>query len=244
MDDDEDVRDLGAKIASQVLSRRASMGGSHFSLSPPATRPKLMQLMLDLYEQSGSLWREAVLRLTGISTFQEVLQNNAAATRSRFIRPFSVMLELARTPDTALFVEERQNLYIDEVEEARFWADALSEMNSAESLIDVLSVTLAIWTTEGLAFLASAVADEQDGPFGWTSKPEVFALGMRLILGAKVLISHGIKVNTCKTLLIEILRKGLERQLHPLWIAEMLDLLNTAEERLASLVLRPSTPEN
>lgn len=229
MDDDEDVRDLGAKIASQLLSRRASLGGTetnrHLSLSPPATRPRLMQLILDLYEKSSSLWNEAVTRLTGISTFQGMLQNKTAAGGSSFICPLSVMLEIAKTPDTALFVEEKQNLYIDEVEEARFWADALSEISSAESLIDMLSHTLAIWTTEGLAFLASAVADEQDGPFGWTSKPEVFTLGMRIILAAKVLISHGIKANTCRVLLKDILQEGIEGQLHDLWIAEILELV-------------------
>ena len=247
VDDDEEVRDLGANLASQLLSRRASVGGTEtnhrLSLSPPATRPRLMQLILDHYAQSSSLWNEAILRLTGMCTFQGMPQDIAAAGSSGFICPFSAMLELAKTPDTALFVEEKQNLYIDEVEEARFWADALSKISSAQSLVDMLSHTLAIWTTEGLAFLASTIADEQDGPFGWTSKPEVFTLGMRLILAAKVLISHGTKANTCKILLKEILQKGIERQLHDLWIAEVMELLKTAE-RLETLVLMPSTHGN
>ena len=242
MDDDEGVRDLGAKIASQLLSRRASDGGTETNhnlfLSAPATRPRLMQLIIDHYAQSNSLWSEAVLRLTGMSTFQGMLQGTTTAGGSSFICSLSVMFEAAKAPDTTLFVEEKQNLYIDEVEEARFWADSLSEISSAESLIDMLSHTLVIWTIEGLEFLASTVADEQDGPFGWTSKPEVFTLGMRLILAAKVLISHGIRASTCKILLKDILQKGIERQLHELWIAEILDLLNAAE-RLESLVSRP-----
>ena len=229
VDDDEDVRDLGAKTASQLLSRRASVGGTetnrHLSLSPPATRPRLMKLILDHYKQSNFLWNEAVSRLTGISPSQGMLQNKNAAAGSSYICPLSVMLEIAKTPDTALFVEEKQNLYIDEVEEARFWADALTEMSSTESLIDMLSRTLAIWTTEGLSFLAGAVADEQDGAFSWTSKPEVFTLGVRIILAAKVLISHGININTCRMLLNDILQKGIEGQLHDLWITEILELV-------------------
>ena len=242
VDDDEDVRDLGAKIASQLLSRTASVAGTetnhHLSLSPPATRPRLVQLMLDHYSQSSSLWREAIWRLTGMSTFQGMLQDTTAAGSSDFICSWSVMLEVAKTPDTALFVEEKQNLYIDEVEEARFWADALSAISSAEALADMLRRTLATWTTRGLAFLSSTVEDEQDGPFGWTSKPEVFTLGMRLILAAKVLICHATKADTCKTILKDILRKGTEGQLHDLWIAEILELL-TCAERLEGLVLRP-----
>ena len=229
VDDDEDLRDVGAKIASQLLSRRAPVGGTetkhHLSLSPPAARPRLMQLILEHYEHSSSLWNEAFVRLTGGSTFQGILQKKTDLGGSTLIRPLSVMLELAKTPDTALFVEEKQNLYIDEVEEARVWADVLSEISSTESLRDMLDHTMARWTTEGLVFLASAIADEKDGPFGWTSKPEVFTLGMRVILAAKVLISHGIKVNTCKILLKDILLKGLEGQLHDLWVAEIVELL-------------------
>ena len=229
VDDDEDLRDVGARIASQLLSRRASVGGTetkhHLSLSPPAARPRLMQLILEQYNLSSSLWIEALVRLTGELTFQGILEKKTDVGSSTLIRPLSVMLELAKTPDTALFVEEKQNLYIDEVEDARSWADALSEISSAESLRDMLDHTIAIWTTEGLAFLASTVADEKDGPFGWTSKPEVFTLGMRVILAAKVLISHGIKVNDCKMLLKDILQKGLEGQLHDLWVAEIVELL-------------------
>ncbi|KAK5092851.1 hypothetical protein LTR16_007642, partial [Cryomyces antarcticus] len=39
-----------------------------------------------------------------------------------------------------------------------------------------------------IATLTEAAQAEVDGALGWTSKPEVFALGMRVVYGADVLL--------------------------------------------------------
>lgn len=232
MDDDEDVRDLGAKIASQIVSRSSSTDEvetkQHFSFSPPAVRPRLMRFIKDQYAQAYGLWNEAVLRLMGVPASQRTVSDDAAATGSYSIPPFSTMFREARKPDTALFVEEKQNLYIDEVDEARRWADMLSELKS-DGLTQLLMSRLSVWTTEALAILANYIANEEDGPFGWTSKPEVFTIFMRVILAAKVLISHGIEVHKCEELLKDIVEKGTKNQLHDLLIAEILEVLGAVE---------------
>lgn len=231
-DDDEDVRDLGASVVSQLISKSPSAGKAeterHLSLSPAAARPRMMQFIIYHYARSSTLWKEAVLRLVATSTSQQMLLYDTAAANSCPIRTFSEMFQQARTLDTALFVEEKQNLYIDEVEEARYWANALSYSASLEAA-KLLTPTLSIWTIEGLAVLARAIAGGEDGPFGWTSIPEMFALGIRVILAAKVLMSRGIEVGRCKSLLEDILQEASKRQLHDLWVAEILEALRKPE---------------
>lgn len=232
MDDDEDIRDLGAKIASRIISRSSSTEEAetkrHFSLSPPAIRPRLMQFIKDHYAQADGLWNEAVLRLMGVPAFQRTQSESATAAGSCSITPLSTLLQEARKPDTSLFVEEKQNLYIDEVEEARRWAHMLSELKS-DGITQLPISRLSVWTTEGLAIVATNIANEEDGPFGWTSKPEVFTLVMRVVLAAKVLISHGIEVHKCEELLKDIAEKGTKNQLHDLLIAEIVEVLGAVE---------------
>ena len=240
VDDDEDVRDLGAKIASRIVSRSLSTDEAetkrHFPFSPPAVRPRLMQFIKGHYAQVDGLWNEAVLRLLGVPASQRTQLDSASAATSYSITPFSTLLQEARKPDTALFVEEKQNLYIDEVEEARHWAQLLSELKS-EGITQLLISRLLVRTTEGLIIVANNIANEEDGPFGWTSKPEVFTLIMRVILAAKVLMSHGVEVHQCEELLKDIVEKGIRNQLHDLLLAEVLG----AVEGHWGLDLRTST---
>ena len=232
VDDDDDVRDSGAKIASRIVSRSSSTHEAetkrHFPFSPPAVRPRLMQFIKDHYAHVDGLWNEAVLRLMGVPASQKTQSDSATAAWSCPVTSLSTLLQDARKPDTALFVEEKQNLYIDEVEEARRWAHILSDLKS-DGITQLLTSRLSVWTTEGLVIVSTNTANEEDGPFGWTSKPEVFTLVMRVVLAAKVLISHGIEVHKCEELLRDIVEKGTKNKLHDLLIAEIVDVLGAVE---------------
>ena len=232
-DDDEDVRNAGARIASKVLSNPQSNNKDqkyrHCSLSAPAARHKLIHLITRHYQHSESLWNEALQRLKALRSTQQKVPEASHITQACALSSFSIMFEQARTPDTALFVEEKQNLYIDEVEEARVWANFLCDVNSAGKA-HVLETTLTRWTTDGLGILLQTIDHEKDGPIGWGSNPEVFTLGMRVIFGAKVLIFHAIEAEKCKEMLWRILQIGAENQLHPLWEAEMRDVLRVPKD--------------
>ena len=228
VDDEEEVRDLAAKVVCKLLSRPSSASGEeksqHISLSPAAARPKMTNFIKSQWSWSGKMCEEAVLRLVGVPFPQRIGSETASVASPSCVRPFAVLLQQARMPDTVLFVEEKQNLYIDEVEEARSWANLLSESRSAGIATTAIS-TLSAWTMEGLALLAKTAAEEEDGPLGWTSKPEVYTLGMRVLLSAKVLMSHEVEFSKCRKLFEDILQNGIKRQLHELWIAEIYDVL-------------------
>ena len=231
MDDDEEVRDLAARVASKLLSRSLSLNRDeiprHLSMSSASVRPKLMKFIKSQDVWASRLCEEAVLRLSGASASQRIRSGTFSEAVTSCIRPFSGMMSEARKPDTALFVEEKQNLYVDEVEETRCWANVLSTSEYAEIATTAAS-TLSTWTLDGLDYLAKVIASEEDGPLGWTSKPEVYSLGMRIISAAKVFIQRGVELDRCIMLLKEILQKGTKSQLHDLWIVEIDEVLKAA----------------
>ena len=231
VDDDEEVRDPAARLASKLLSQSLSLNRNekpqHLSMSPASVRPKLMEFIKSQDIWANHLCQEAVLRLSETSASQRLSSGTSSEAITSCIRPFSEMMSEARTPDTALFVEEKQNLYIDEVEEARCWANVLSISENAEIATATIS-TLSTWTLDGLVHLARVIAGEEDGALGWTSKPEVYTLGMRIISAAKVLIHREVEVDRCTMLLKDILHKGTKNQLHDLWIVEIREVLEAA----------------
>lgn len=98
-----------------------------------------------------------------------------------------------------------------------------------------LGAAFANWTTDGLSVLAETAGKQVDGPLGWTSKPEVFAIGMRVILAARVVLSLcdvGITEDvqkSCKKRLEELLEVGSQADLHGFWISEVEDILGSSE---------------
>lgn len=91
--------------------------------------------------------------------------------------------------DDSLFVVEEQNLFVDEVREARRWVGVF------ESLAwDAGNETLARldgWLRGGLAALGW-LSEREDGPLGWASNPGVFALCTRIMRGSAALAKqHG-----------------------------------------------------
>ncbi|KAJ8129317.1 hypothetical protein O1611_g4314 [Lasiodiplodia mahajangana] len=98
--------------------------------------------------------------------------------------PAESQLAEAMRFDDSLFVVEEHNQYIDEVREAKRWADVfLSSVSSTEKRVhNSVTRALAEWTLAGLRTLARIAETESaadgDGPLGWTSKPEVFAISL------------------------------------------------------------------
>ncbi|MCJ1464709.1 hypothetical protein MMC07_003322 [Pseudocyphellaria aurata] len=250
-DDDEDVRDQGAIAATTLLSAAESTNRSRnsgsVSLMPSAAGSKLLQFIMTEYQDSDILWIDGVRRLTGaISLFRlgpvEVssnLEKSTDSTRNYFIPKTRISLDLrssrnmlqeARRQDTALFVEEKANLFVDPVKEAKKWADVLVELRPS-SLEDEMVSELGAWSIEGLAALIEIAESREDGPLGWTTKPDVFALGMRIILAAKVRVRlSSLQRNEGQSsICLELLRKlhlvGKEKFLHGLWLRQIEEIV-------------------
>ena len=116
------------------------------------------------------------------------------------LKPIGVQLSKAMRDDDSLFVEEEQNLFIDEVREAKLWSKvfedtALDSWNWEGADFDIENTwsqphaAVAAWVMDGLLAVSSFL-DQEDGPLGWVSKPAVFALLTRLLLSANAIIQR------------------------------------------------------
>lgn len=220
-DDDEEVRDFGAGIVSWILSTTSTHIPSN-SIVAPAACHLLSVFLAHSYSGSANLAIHAICRLTGHTREDEFMQSSNSATAVSFT-PVHDLLASARTEDISLFVEEKQNLFIDEVREAETWSRVLTQLS--KSAYDARVATEFLdWIVKGLDALTEVSNIEVDGPLGWTSKPEVFTLGMRIILGAGV-VQHwstaGVfgAADACVLERLEQLRDaGRKSFLHEMWI--------------------------
>ncbi|KAL3964384.1 hypothetical protein ACCO45_001388 [Purpureocillium lilacinum] len=86
--------------------------------------------------------------------------------------------------DDSLFVVEEQNLFVDEVRETDRWVGAFESLTwkgDEEPLM-----RLDGWLAGGVAEL-TRLFGEEDGPLGWASNPEVFAICTRVVRGSAAL---------------------------------------------------------
>ena len=244
LDDDEDVREQGAVAASALLSAADSKTKGrkcgNTLLTSSAASSKLLQYIVTEYNSSKVLWIDGVRRLTGETSLFRVgpvhvpsnLENSEDPSERKCtfknrirlgLRPVREMLQEARRLDTALFAEEKANLFVDPAEDAKDWADALAQLHPSVHDPNMVS-EMAAWCAEGLAALIEIVESQEDGPLGWTSKPDVFALGMRILLMAKVQL-HTLHSSTCLDLLRKLFRVGKQKLLHGLWLQRIQEIV-------------------
>ncbi|KAF2477596.1 HEAT repeat protein-like protein [Lindgomyces ingoldianus] len=174
-DDDDEIRDTAAVVAAKLLR---GQGHGHLrnlkDAVPIATSQRLTRFLCQSFTNSQDLCREALRRLTG-----------APSSMALFTRPFRDLLAEKREEDTALFVQEKQNLFKDDSIDAVIWSRVLKSLSLA-AIPEAVVFGLKDWVLDGVSALTDMARNEVDGPLGWTTKPDVFALGMRLICAAEV----------------------------------------------------------
>lgn len=186
LDDDQDVRDSGAATVSKLLVSASLHDNSTHSPIPymvPAARHQLLRLLRDHCHGSAELWTESWRRIIGSLIVGE-LTDTIMATQLPSPR---TLLEGLKHDDNALFVEEKQNLYIDKAQEAGLWQEMLLSLDPTVSNAGVLQHTHS-WALEGLDALIEATEGDKDGPLGWTSKPDICVLGVRILLAAEAVL--------------------------------------------------------
>lgn len=258
IDDDEDVREIGSELVSKLLSKLSEHGERSSvtrSISVPAARSKLLQFICKEWNRSLIIWTEAMRRLVpsyapsirhpeifnagnGSGTLDDDSSDLHESNVIRFT-PVRAVLDKAATPDTALFVKEKQNLYVDEVEEARAWSQMLIHLKPSEltqrARLQRLGAEFVAWTTDGLSVLIETAESKIDGPLGWTSKPEVFTIGFKVILAARVVLCSNTwgfsdeAKDLCEKRLEELLAVGTKNNLNEFWITEVKDILGTCD---------------
>ncbi|PBP27011.1 HEAT repeat protein [Diplocarpon rosae] len=164
-DDDSDIRSLGAKAVSVMLRK---------SMIPQAATKALAEHMLN--QNAAGFPSYAVARMTG--TLVDQLDNGLLIFK---LEPASTQLERASQGDNKLFTEEKQNLWIDEVQDATIWCEIFQTLplksfgdNGTDAFSHNLIQALLVWVTESVKLLNKIA--RKDGAIGWTSKPEVFAV--------------------------------------------------------------------
>ena len=204
------------------------------SLSPPAAKKSLLHILCEDYQSSMLLCVESVRRLTGMSSALDSaladMQNHPQAKQGKstlHLRPVAVLSLEARTTSNVVFVEERQNLYLDTVTEAEGWAELLSKLEPEAWPLSLVSA-LEIWTAEGLAYIIEDIQTDTDRAWIPTSKPEVFSLFSRVLLAARVLIRRSkgkMEEHICVGLLKRLRDVGRLRLLHDLLVYRIEEIL-------------------
>lgn len=245
VDDDEDVRDQGALTVSSMLSPVGSDPSSEalisLSLSPPAAKRRLLDFMQEGYRAYATMYTRAIGRLTGLQLFlgaySEKGANDLSEEAMNLRSVAKISLEALR-PQFAVFVEEKQNLYVDMAKEAEVWAEHLSKID-ANAYIPEIADALEDWAADGLSHFIDTLMKSEDAALGPTSVPDVFAICMRTILAARVILTlpcpssaqrksgrNGEK--PCRRWLQGLLEIGREKHLHSL----LIDQINRALEEV------------
>lgn len=207
LDDDEEVRDKAAATTSILLRKVINVEGIRpmASLSPAVAAQRLIQFMTFEFSDSKLLIAEATYRLIGMSSLFKLGQVNAAIPEefSRTNHPassqdselngvpfvpfrsFDEMFRKAAKQNDMLFVEEKQNLFIDPVREADNWAEFLMKANPFMRSASMMH-SFEVWTKRGLEAPTKATWYDNNDLRGCFSKPDVFTLDVRIELAAKV----------------------------------------------------------
>lgn len=205
-DDDEDIRLLASEATSSMLWFGKP-------LVPLVAGQKLAAFMLRQWPRSQDLIDTAFSR-----AFGSIDECNAAS---------SMWPRNASHIDTALFAEEKQNLYIDDAREVKIWTQMLL-MLPLEALSNAQLKTLAIAVDAGLATLTTNASTEVGGgQAAWPANADSFVAGLRVICGAQVLLNVSCRGRKL-SLPPSILRKRLEefatacdaRDSNVLWVRE------------------------
>ncbi|KAL5361084.1 putative death-receptor fusion protein-domain-containing protein [Aspergillus floccosus] len=183
-DDDEELRDIAASTASWVLSFSSVSPAASVTLSPLNASELLSRFVADNYCDSRALSTKAIRYVTG-----QWPRVNGSTQRTDLTPVPAIVAELMKE-STILFEEEKQNLFIEEVREADVWSQRLRSL-SRDAYNEQLVKTGYAWASGGLTCLNEIASSPSgyDGLMGWTSKPEMFSLGIRVINLAAVLVS-------------------------------------------------------
>jgi hypothetical protein len=226
-DDEEELRDVAAVTASLMLSHPCGGQTKSLSLLPTASSFHLAAFLAKNYASSPLILREAIRRFLGRPPAE-----SARIDINLFV-PVSTFLSGYRERGTALFAEEKQNLFVDDAREARIWATVLSQMVVADTNIDLLE-RMYTWALDGLLSLAqTTLVEGVDGIFGWISSPEVFTIGLRVIQATRVLLlrdgfgSRLFDRNIILKRLEDMLEAGRKATMHEQWLSLLQSTLDS-----------------
>jgi hypothetical protein len=218
-DDDDEIRDLAASTTGSFL--RLQGKDTFKDTVPISTTHRLAAYLITAFSTSQYLATEAIRRLT-----------NTHSPTLPFYIPFAETFAQEREEDTSLFAQEKQNLYKDDTLDTILWSRILCSLSSSATP-ESLRIGLTTWILDGLTTLMQTAEKEGDGALGWSTKAEVFTLGMRIFCASEVVMKWGggEKVEVVK-MLSRFSEVGTERGIHGLWIERVQGLLSREVKRM------------
>lgn len=220
IDDDEDTRSLAATITAVLLTAVLSPRQA-VVLEPGESKFSLLRFMLARWSNDKQFAAEACARAFDLGVVGE---SNS----------MDEILEKAVDVDTALFAEEKQNLYIDETTEVKTWGEILLRPHVVP-LPQILLNRLARRTMSGLESLLRRSAEEADGALGWSTKPGVFTIGLQVVYGAEVLLHLAergrrlpVRPSSIRLQMGQLAATATTNGVNELWLREIRRVLNDA----------------
>ncbi|KAJ4170239.1 hypothetical protein NW754_006379 [Fusarium falciforme] len=168
-DDDDDVRDVGSAAVKSILGQ---------ALVPIEAANRLLSWLSQRFGHDSTFRQVVVRRIMGDARFPTPESHTASV---------SDQLQNAMKFDDSLFVIEEQNLFVDEVRETQRWV-SIYENLSWEAKDPALEA-LTVWSNAGIDEMRRLVGEE-DGPLGYGSKPEVFAILSRVVYASAALVKE------------------------------------------------------
>ena len=198
-DDDEDIRSIAQETAYYVMGNAASKRQWALPLSSLAARRQLVGLLAVRNCEDLRLVRLCLLHLAG-NSLGEVLPSQVTVNMI-FGVSVAERLEVICSSMDDLFAEERQNLYVDELEEIEVWSELLHRCRFSTLPQRWMQVILN-WTSNGLDVVMTVVQSgkeqtkqtgmlasklSQAHPLGPTYHQDILELCLRVIKLAQVL---------------------------------------------------------
>ncbi|KAI1735552.1 putative death-receptor fusion protein-domain-containing protein [Xylaria scruposa] len=188
-DDDVEVREAAAEAAGPILG---------LSLVPVEANTRLLRWFTTYFRHDYDFIMHVAGRMVGHNfgsnsfVALSTIESGPAETGGSGWVPAKAQLIEAMRFDDSLFVIEEHNQYIDEVREAKRWTDVFValDLRTGDARGNAIGA-LAEWTLAGLRALTEITQSEAavagDGPLGWTSQPQVFAICARILICASTL---------------------------------------------------------
>ena len=234
---------MGAKMVSSFVSKETAKNTGRPTdvlLSPSVARLELLDLIAQRDGTSKTVLVESIWRMTGTNRRRNIdaeasFQANSAVSHSPLLRLRAVpeiFKEVSREQNV-VFEEEKQNLYLDLVDEAESWSRVIMAMEEQVWTPGIES-ELMEWTVQGVSCMAEALKNLGDGPLGLFSKDKVCVLFVQVLSGAATLLhrskdetstSTGQIHSTLAHALEELHRVGRGSDLHAMLLEKLVRLI-------------------
>jgi len=245
VDDDDEIRDLAAKTVSYIVSSPFEYGNKTsrtYQLHPIAARISLNNILSKKFSDSHLISHIGLCFILGFPVWSlwPMLKEPQSSSKRNTSCPLPILntisaaefFEQSLIENNTLFTKERQNLFIDEVEEAKAWVIVLERHRTAVS--EKVVSALQDWLRGGIKACTKYTQTHYDGPLGWSTKRNVFVVGMRLLLFAQLLLAW-LDSPVHKEELIKQLEQlyevGWKKDLNKHWMRRIEQMLDAEQDR-------------